>query len=331
VTTGAEPLPLPAPLTAADERHHSPGDEPWWNESWYFDFATRDGTLGGYVRLGLYPNLGARGACWYWACLVGEGRPLVTVVDHDVAPPTGGGMEIRAEGLWADHTVEVPFEHLTLGCEAFALGLDDPAALYTGAPRGERVPFGLDLEWTTDGAPYPYPPGTTRYEVPCLVHGEVLVGDERIELDGIGQRDHSWGVRDWWTVGWTWTSGWLEDGTRFHGTQVRLGDEPVPYHPGYVQPPGGRLAAVDHTASRPILGNHGLPVTDRVVVGDLELDVTPVAFAPVLLDDGGGRVSRFPRALCRFHDPATRRWGTGWTEWNQPQPPADRHGTPPVG
>ncbi len=328
---------IPAPLTAADERHHRPGPEPWWNESWYFDFATTDGTLGGYVRLGLYPNqagpgAGRPGACWYWACLVGEERPLVIVVDHEVAPPAAGSMELRGEGLWADHTVEEPFDHMTLGCEAFALALDDPADVYGhGEPRGERVPFGLDLEWTTDGSAYAYPPGTTRYEVPCTVHGEVLVGAERIELDAIGQRDHSWGVRDWWTVGWTWTSGWLEDGTRFHGTQVRLGDDPVPYHPGYVQPAGSPLAGVDHTASRPALGAHGLPLSDAVEVGDLALDVTPVAFAPVLLADGAGRVSRFPRALCRFADTGSGRRGSGWTEWNQPQAAPDPRDGPAMG
>jgi len=43
-----------------------------------------------------------------------------------------------------------------------------------------------------------------------------------------------------------------------------------------------------------------------------------VAFAPVLLADGTGRISRFPRALCRFTDPAGGRSGVGWTEWNQP-------------
>src|SRR5512132_1665646 len=217
---------VPAGLTAADERHHPVGEGDWWNESWYFDFATADGALGGYVRLGLYPT---QGACWYWACLVGEDRPLVIVVDHDVAPPRAGALEIRGEGLWADHQVEVPFDHMTLACEAFALGVDDPAAVY-GPARGDRVPFGLDLEWDTDGSAYPYPPGTTRYEVPCRVHGEVLVGDERIELDAIGQRDHSWGQRDWWTLGWTWTAGALDDGTRFHGTVPRLADEPLPYH-----------------------------------------------------------------------------------------------------
>jgi hypothetical protein len=313
-TGPARPAVPPEGLRAADEGRHEPGVEPWWNESWYFDFATLDGTLGGYVRLGLYPN---QGVAWYWACLVGEGRPLVIVTDHGVAPPPPGALEVRAEGLWADHTVEVPFDHMTLGCEAFALGVDDPAEVY-GAARGERVPFGLDLEWDTDGTAYAYPPGTTRYEVPCRVHGEILVGDEAIAFDGIGQRDHSWGVRDWWSLAWTWTAGWLDDGTRFHGTAVRLGDDPVPYHPGYVQPPDGPLVGVDHTASAPALGAHGFPTRDTVEVGELQLEVAPVAFAPVLLVDGD-RTARFPRALCRFHDRATGRRGVGWTEWNQPQ------------
>ena len=99
-------------LLASDEQAHAPGPERLWGESWYFDFTNREGTLGGYVRLGLYPNLNT---AWYWACLVGEGRPLVTVIDHDVSLPSAGSLEVRADGLWADHTVETPFEHLSLG------------------------------------------------------------------------------------------------------------------------------------------------------------------------------------------------------------------------
>ena len=87
----------------ADEGRHPPEGQPFWNESWYFDFFDEAGTFGGYVRLGLYPGLGA---AWYWACVVGPGRPLVTVIDHDVPHPAGRSLEIRTEGLWADHTVE---------------------------------------------------------------------------------------------------------------------------------------------------------------------------------------------------------------------------------
>jgi hypothetical protein len=310
--------PLPEGLRAADEGFHDVGEGQWWSESWYFDFATRDGSLGGYARIGFYPN---QQACWYWACLVGEGRRPVMVVDHDVPPPRSRTLEVRHDGLWADHTIEVPFDHFTLGCEAFGLVLDGPADAYRPLV-GERVPFGLDLEWDTDGVGYRYPPGADRYEVPCLVHGEVLVGDERIELDAIGQRDHSWGPRDWWALSWTWASGWLEDGTRFHGTALRLGGDPLPYHPGYVQAPGGPLAPVEFTDAQATLGDEDLPTAARVTVGDLVLDVEPVAFAPVLLVAPDGRVDRFPRALCRFTDPATGRRGTGWVEWNQPQAPA---------
>ncbi len=298
-----------------DERRHEPGPEELWNESWYFDFTDAEGRLGGYVRLGLYPN---QDTAWYWACLVGQGRPLVTVIDHDVPLPAGSSLEIRADGLWADHTVEDPLDHMTLGCEAFAVGLSHPAEAY-GAMRGERVAFGLDLEWETDGGTYPYP-GVSRYEVPCRVHGEILVGDERIDLDGWGQRDHSWGVRDWWSVAWCWTSGRLEDGTRFHATHVTLGEAPL-YATGYVQPPDGPLTAVDGRAvdRRQVLGDHGLPTSAEMDLADLRLSIEPVAFSPVLLTAPDGRVSRFPRALCRFTDRRSGRSGVGWTEWNQPQ------------
>jgi hypothetical protein len=93
----------------------------------------------------------------------------------------------------------------------------------------------------------------------------------------------------------------------------------VPYHPGFVQPPGGPLAGVDHTAATHVLGEHGFPTSATTSYDDLSLEVEPVAFAPVLLEDGAGRVSRFPRALCRFGDSATGRTGAGWVEWNQPQ------------
>lgn len=299
--------------TPSDEGRHEPGPEEYWNESWYFDFMDETGTLGGYVRLGLYPNLGV---AWYWACVVDEGRPLVTVIDHEVPLPGARSMEIRTEGLWADHTVETPLDHMTLGCEAFATGVEDPSETY-GDLRGDRVPFGLDLEWETDGETFEYP-GVTRYEIPCRVHGEVLVGDERIDFEGWGQRDHSWGVRDWWTVGWSWNSGRLDDGTRFHSTHVTLGDVPV-YATGYVQSPSGVLAPVTTVERTQVLGEHGFPVRGDVVLDGLALGIEPVAFSPVLLTASDGRVARFPRALCRFTDEANGRSGVGWTEWNQPE------------
>ena len=42
-----EPTPTPVPASAGGR--HQPGPEPRWNESWYFDWAQPDGSLGGYA------------------------------------------------------------------------------------------------------------------------------------------------------------------------------------------------------------------------------------------------------------------------------------------
>lgn len=297
--------------STADELVHPAGDQQLWNESWYFDFARPDGSFGGYVRLGLYPNLGV---AWYWACVVGDGRPYVLVRDHDVPLPRVG-LEVRSSGLWAALNCETPLDHWSMGLEAFGVALDDPADAYRGE-RGDRVVLGLDLEWEAAGDAYDYP-GVTRYEQTCRVHGEVLVGDERIGFDGPGQRDHSWGHRDWWTFPWCWTAGRLDDGTGFHGSRPEIPG--VRYEPGYVLPPGGTPEPVSELTVRSTdLGHEGLPLAASMRLGPLDLAVTPLHHAPVLMEAPDGRLGRLSRSLCRFDDGATGRTGVGWLELNQP-------------
>jgi hypothetical protein len=296
-------------ITPADEGRHEAGPEELWGESWYFDFFDEEGSVAGWVRLGLYPNLTV---AWYHAFVVGPSRQIVAVSDLEVPMPAAPGLEIRTHGLWADHTCETPLDHWSVGNEAFGLGVDEPVALYADVPVGDQVPLGIDLEWETEGTPYYYG-ATTRYEIPCSVHGEVLVGDERLQIDFHGQRDHSWGVRDWWQFGWCWTSGRLDDGTRFHGADIRIPGVDAGF--GYVQRDGDMTTTNDVNA-REDTDEDGFPSSGHVAIGELSLDIEPIAFGPALLS-WSGKVSRFPRAMCRFTAPDGRQ-GLGWTEWNQP-------------
>ena len=292
------------------EFRHEPDDNPLWNESWYFDFAADDGSLGGYVRLGLVPG---QNVAWFWAYLVGEDRPLVAVRDHDVPLPRGKTLEIRTSGLWSALHCETPDEHWSIGLEAFGVALDDPAEAYR-QERGERVALGLDLEWEGDAPVFPYP-GISRYEQACRVHGEVLVGDDRIAFEGSGERDHSWGRRDWWAFPWTWTSGRLEDDTAFHAVRVGAGEQA--YQTGFVTKAGSLepLTSVEVATTK---GDDGLPTAATFRLDELELAVEPLRHAPVLVIAPDGRRSRFPRTLCRYTDRAGGRSGWGWTEWLQP-------------
>lgn len=297
-----------------DEARHPSDDAPLWNESYYFDWFTEDLSLGGYVRVGFNPN---RGTVWYWACLVGADRPLVTVIEHDVALPSSQrSTELRHEGLWADHVVEDPLEHVSVNLESFAVALDDPAEVYRGA-LGERVPFGFELDFHTDRAAYLWPPVTPRYEVPCRVHGRVLVGREELEVDGWGQRDHSWGAaRDWWAMGWCWSAGRLDDGTRFHGAGGFFPGED--WGVAYSLAPGSsEFSEGDSVRVEAEPGADGLHRSARLEYCGLQLEVEPVAWSPVLLVADDGRESRFARALARYRS-ADGRVGGGWIEWNQP-------------
>jgi hypothetical protein len=284
-----------------DERRHPATDQRWWGEAWSFEFATPGGELGGFVRLGLLPN---RSTCWYWAWVVGPDRAPVVVLDHEVPLPRGASLELRADGLWADHIIEEPFEHVSVGAEAFALRLDDPAeALAGGSLLGEPTPFGLDLGWESVAAPAAITgrPGLEGYRIPCQVVGEVLVADERFELDAVGHRHHTWGVEDWWSAPWTTVDGVLDDGTWLSASAT----PPAP----------------------PTLDAHGLPTGDRLTSADgpdLDVVVDPLALAPVVAarsaGNGDGATSVLARALCRITDPASGRRGVGWAEWNLPRP-----------
>lgn len=307
----------------SDERRHTPDDQPLWNESYYLDWFTDDGALGGYLRIGFYPNLNR---VWYWGCIVGEGRRLVMVTSHDAElPKDPQSLEVRADGLWADHSVDAPLEQFSVNLESFALELDDPANMYHDQ-RGTLVPFGFELDFTTDRAAYLWPPIQTRMEIPCKVHGQVMVGSDTIDIDAWGQRDHSWGgPRDWWMMGWMWSAGRLDDGTRFHavggfhepGGGVSDGTFGIAYLLDPDASSSTEFDEFDEVRVSAAFGHEGLADSATLEFGGLTLDVEPIAWAPVLLVHDDGREARFPRALARFTARDGRR-GHGWIEFNQP-------------
>jgi len=191
-------------------------------ELWGLDFWAEDGSLGGFVALAFHPT-----TAWYWAALVGDGRPYLLVRELDVRPPrSSASPEIRAEALWADMNCETPFDHWSYGLEAFGVAMDDPAEALRGE-RGDRVGLGLDIEWEASG---PVDGGDGSYAQRGTVHGEILVGRETIAFDGVGWRRHEWGG--------------LADGSWWVGTDRRAGierDEVEMLFEAPVAVPGGYL------------------------------------------------------------------------------------------
>jgi hypothetical protein len=183
------------PDGAAERRRDPPpgsAADPAWHEGFDLCFWSPQGSFGGHLTVLLWPALRT---AWYWTAVVERDRPVVSLLETEVALPRRG-LELRAPGLWADQNCETPWEHWSFGLEAFAVRLDRPTDALGGF-RGERIGLGYDLEWESDDRPPGGWAGSGGYGHEGRVHGEVLVGPDTYELDGGGRRAHWWGTQPW--------------------------------------------------------------------------------------------------------------------------------------
>jgi hypothetical protein len=306
---GAQPALVPDPV---DEGPHQPGDEPLWNESWYWDFADAGQGLGGWIRLGLVPN---QQVSWINALVCGPDMPTIALLDFEAPVPADPAIAV-GDGVELRHGATVPLQSYRVEVRGRAQAYDDPSAILRGEP-GRPAELAMDLTWTTTGTPYAYRI-TTRYEIPCTVSGTVTVDGHTYEFDAVpGQRDHSHGVRDWWSMDWVWSALHLDDGTHLHGVDLRipnLGAVSV----GYVQRDGQPVVETTSVTAEASFADNDLPEQTRIVYepGSIDTTVRVLGHAPVRLVGPDGRVSQFPRAWVEVEATDGRR-GVGWVEWNR--------------
>ena len=311
---GESPALQPDP---ADEAAHAPGEEPLWSESWYWDFADPEQGIGGWIRLGLMPN---QNVAWINALICGPEIPTVACVDFRALLPENPN-DVRSGTTEMRHAATVPLQEYQVTVSGPAQAYDDPAALLRGEP-GRPTDLGMDLTWSTTGTPYAYRIAT-RYEIPCTVSGSVTADGRTYRFTAVpGQRDHSHGVRDWWSMDWVWSALHLEDGTHLHGVDLRIPGMPA-VSVGYIQPPDQPVIETTSVTADATLADDGLPLATTLTMqpGPLIATIEVRGHAPVRLDAPDGRVSFFPRAWATVQT-TDGRHGVGWLEWNRNQPSA---------
>jgi hypothetical protein len=160
--------------------------------------------LYGVARLGL-----AEGGASGLAILFWRGEP--------VAVSAEGGVEVSAPSSW-DAVAAAGLDTTTV----------QPLRAWRLQYANDHAAFDLQLEAT--GALAELDPdhdvaragGMAGYEQPVRVTGSASVGDARIEIDGLGQRGHSWGAPDWDRIELARTvSAWLGDDLAVSLTAIR--------------------------------------------------------------------------------------------------------------
>lgn len=200
-------------LAPEDEFTHDPGDAENYNESMYFNVFDAGQKAGAWFRLGNRPNqqYAEMSICVYFP----DGR----VGFMFARPEIRDNAEMNAGGLRIE--VVEPFARLKVTYEGELLVLTEPhqmAEPKTAFRNNPRLPCRMVMEYTglspmyggetvkADGSPIEIDPeksfAKAHYEQHCAAKGFIECGGERLEIDGYGLRDKSWGPRHWQAIEW---------------------------------------------------------------------------------------------------------------------------------
>lgn len=193
-------LPPPVPLVPLqpkpeDEEMHPFEENPLHNESWYFDVVDVKQQVGLWARLGVTPN---QTGSWYHALICGPNIPTVGLIDFEIPHPKSD-FSVNTSNFSATHVAKEPLKSYRITAHGTGETFDEPAAIMKGE-SGRPVQVSMDLLYETSGVPYQWR-RATRYEIPCKVSGTFSWDGKTVTFNKcVGQRDHSWGSRDWWSA-----------------------------------------------------------------------------------------------------------------------------------
>jgi hypothetical protein len=181
------------PVTDLDERRHPvEHPDPHWSDSLYFNGFDRESGACFLTRMAVLPNQPAANALF--------------IAWLDGVPAYGYYRELDhlPHADWDATTIESVGYRMIESRRRWTLKLDD------GDDKAflEFDGLGPCFDYADNAAPLPRPVAWGHYEQSGVVRGDVVLGGRRLAFDGVGQRDHSWGWRDWSGVReWHWVTG----------------------------------------------------------------------------------------------------------------------------
>ena len=241
---------------------HQPGADREWNESFYFNFYDPHNDICGFMRIGLKPNMDERSMFFF--LMLPDGR---AVGMRGVAPAGDGSLSVkglefimleperrwrlRYQGPMARMGVEeVTMVSMDLTFDCLAPTYDYRRSV--GA-EGERIARQVASE---------------HLEQFGQVSGTIDIDGQRTTVDGLGERDHSWGVRDWNAPKmWFWITAQFDKGTALNVTKLFTEDGEV--SAGFVHL-DGRTVPLAHADIVTSLDARGWPSSLEMALTDSE-------------------------------------------------------------
>ena len=224
--------------------HKCDSDHPEWNESYYLAFCNKEHNIGGVSRIGFKPNK-QEGMTFFFLFLPDGTAALyhqeVKINDYLKLPPVGSmAHNCQSDGRWNyEFDGKMVFikdpEDLPKISEQSKLTL--LFKLIRKKLYKQRVK--MNLSFTPINDVYEYSEfmtpeslelgkkaGDRHWEQIAIVSGEILVGNNKFSISNtIGQRDHTYGIRDWTGVGnWLYYVVWFNENLAINPAAIIAND-----------------------------------------------------------------------------------------------------------
>jgi hypothetical protein len=203
-------------IEARDEWLHEPGPDPAWQESFYFNWADPEARAFTLARVGYRFHAGKTDGL---VISLRDGRVELYHAPADLDHEGPCSAEDPARGMRSGRfvaTMEQPLRRWRLQIEG-ANGMDVVFEAHT--PPFDYHSEAGRLATTMTGA---------HFEQSGRVRGWTAFAGDRHEIDALGQRDKSWGARDWARLeGWNWISGQLGPDLSFNVMQTIEAGRPL--------------------------------------------------------------------------------------------------------
>jgi hypothetical protein len=246
---------------------HQAGTEKEWNESFYFNVYDRENDICVFMRIGLKPNMDERSAFCFMMMPDGS---VVGIKDQEAL----GNGTLDAKGLHFE--ILEPERRWKMTFNGHMAKMSDKG------PLPLPVSFALEFEARNDVFDYRDcvdAEGEQTSKRMASEHleqfgkgtGSLMVGEEQFDISGLGERDHSWGARDWNAPKmWIWLTAQFTERIALNVTKLFVEQGEV--SAGYFH-----------------INGKNLPLVKADVRTVLDPDGTPRSMAMSLVDKFGGK------------------------------------------
>ena len=195
---------------------HEFGSQEEWNESFYFNFYDRGQDICGFMRIGLKPNKKQKEVFCFLMLPDGSVMGMKDSVAMEDNELTASGLKlvkVEDEKMWhLEFSGELPKMHKDAEKESVSFALDFTALNniydYRESVSGDKEKMAQAV-------------ASEHTEQFGRTTGKLNIGTRVYDINALGERDHSWGVRDWTAPRmWVWITCQFDEGYAFNLTKL---------------------------------------------------------------------------------------------------------------